>query len=393
MSASTDLTFALYHAIAYLTRSLIGRYSATTIDLLHFTLERNLAKQYETNWFPADSQRGSGRRCLTLSPIGAPPRPIYYACKSARVNWEDWMACLGGVEMDLFIDPGLVSVRFGKSGAGGVNKLYIVWSAKAGGMSAEAASGRTQTIAQSIIDEDEDELFNMIADEIRAPTWMTPILNQFPNVPRPTVTIASPPRAVVNAEEPDSAVSTSSTHSSLLSVATRHSRSSSHSSDTSSSGFSFASADTAATSVSASSCNQRPVSSRTNSATTCTRNPVLLPAATLIMQAPVSFEDEDELDGSSTPTTTPNSKVWRRDRARQARVHIDATKNEVTPYDGGKTTVLTGGVMLGMRATTSTPTSASPSTARFVATPSAAGRNTTWKNASAAVVTLPCVRA
>ncbi|KIJ45760.1 hypothetical protein M422DRAFT_251061, partial [Sphaerobolus stellatus SS14] len=26
---------------------------------------------------------------------------------------------------------------------------------------------------------------------------------------------------------------------------------------------------------------------------------------------------------------------------------IDATKKQVTPYDGGKTTVLTGGVMLG----------------------------------------------
>ena len=26
---------------------------------------------------------------------------------------------------------------------------------------------------------------------------------------------------------------------------------------------------------------------------------------------------------------------------------VDATKKEVTPYDGGKTTVLTGGVMLG----------------------------------------------
>jgi hypothetical protein len=41
------------------------------------------------------------------------------------------------------------------------------------------------------------------------------------------------------------------------------------------------------------------------------------------------------------------SKQSRRERSRHARVFVDTTKTEVTPYDGGKTTVLTGGVMLG----------------------------------------------
>ncbi|KAG6902312.1 hypothetical protein C0995_001691 [Termitomyces sp. Mi166 len=41
------------------------------------------------------------------------------------------------------------------------------------------------------------------------------------------------------------------------------------------------------------------------------------------------------------------SKQSRRERARQGRVFVDRSKNVVTPYDGGKTTVLTGGVMLG----------------------------------------------
>ena len=40
-------------------------------------------------------------------------------------------------------------------------------------------------------------------------------------------------------------------------------------------------------------------------------------------------------------------KLSRRERARQAKVFVDTSKTEVTPYDGGKTTVLTGGVMLG----------------------------------------------
>jgi BTG family len=383
MSSSTDLTFALYHAIAYLTRSLIGRYSATTIDLLHFTLERNVAKQYENNWFPTEPQRGSGRRCLSLSPTGAPPRPIYYACKSARVNWEDWMTCLGGVEMDIFIDPGCVSVRFGKWGTSGVSKLFVIWSATTDMSNAKESAPKKQTVAQSIVDDDdENELFNMIADEIRAPTWMTPILNQFPTVPRPTVVIASPSNATQSAEL-DSATSTSTTHSSLLSVITRHSRSSSRSSDTGSSEFSFSSAesmDTAATStVSSSSSKQRNTISRQN-ATSRAANSVLLPAAALIMQAPVYLEDEDECDDFNTPLLTPNGKTSRRERARQARVHVDSTKTEVTPYDGGKTTVLTGGVMLGMKASAAAP--ATPSTPRFSATPSAASRKTIWRNAA-----------
>lgn len=50
---------------------------------------------------------------------------------------------------------------------------------------------------------------------------------------------------------------------------------------------------------------------------------------------------------SGSSKSISESKQSRRDRSRQARVFVDITKTEVTPYDGGKTTVLTGGVMLG----------------------------------------------
>ncbi|KAF8528073.1 hypothetical protein BU17DRAFT_38762 [Hysterangium stoloniferum] len=342
MSASSDLTFALYHAIAYLTRSLIGRYSATTIDLLHFTLERNLTNQFESTWYPNEPHRNSGRRCLTLIPHGVPPRPIYYACKSARISWEEWMMCLGNVEMDLFIDPGCVSVRFA-----GVNKTYIVWSAKTDLKGAQSPPAvKQQTIAQSIIDDDEDELFSMIADEIRAPTWLTPILSQFPAVPRPTITLPAQAKDVKPAEsEPASASSTIST-SSLLSVLSRHSRSSSRSSDTSSSGFSFSSiesAGTTATSNYASSCGGHRVAA------------------------------------SPSKPHVNNAILMTPRRDRTGHVHIDASKTEVTPYDGGKTTVLTGGVMLGVKSSPAQVPS-TPSTPRFAATPQAAGRKTVWRN-------------
>lgn len=275
--------------------------------------------------------------------------------------------------MDLFVDPGCVSVRFGKGGFGGVSKLYIIWSAMSDMKNTQLSVPQNQTVAQSLVDDDdEDELFNMIADEIRAPTWMTPILNQFPTVPRSTA--ISPPK-LPRSEEPESTISTSTTYSSLLSASTRHSRSSSRSS--SSSGSSSFQSDTTASSVSYSSFKQRPSHSRQNS-TSSVANSGLLPAASLIMQAPVSLEDDDECDGSNTPLVTPNSKSSRRERVRQAHVHIDATKTDVTPYDGGKTTVLTGGVMLGMKATPA-PVPATPGTPRFSATPMAVGRKTTWR--------------
>ena len=70
-----------------------------------------------------------------------------------------------------------------------------------------------------------------------------------------------------------------------------------------------------------------------------------------------SVESGSSYSSSSTVSQTscaaastderPKVKLSRRERARQARVFVDTTKTAVTNYDGGKTTVLTGGVMLG----------------------------------------------
>jgi protein Tob/BTG len=63
--------------------------------------------------------------------------------------------------------------------------------------------------------------------------------------------------------------------------------------------------------------------------------------------------------------------ISRRERARHSRVYIDHSKTEVTPYDGGKTTVLTGGVMLG------------GSVARKVAKQIPMAANPSWRQLSA----------
>jgi hypothetical protein len=76
--------------------------------------------------------------------------------------------------------------------------------------------------------------------------------------------------------------------------------------------------------------------------------------------AGLSFSSSDTFDSSNSfnsassstmpgPAQPEQTKMSRRERARQARVFVDTSKVEVTPYDGGKTTVLTGGVMLGAK--------------------------------------------
>ncbi|THH32350.1 hypothetical protein EUX98_g1854 [Antrodiella citrinella] len=334
-TSAGSLAVTLAHAITYLTRSLITRYSATTIIKLQLSLEANLTSQFAASWVPSEPVRGSGRRCLTLSPHTAPPRAIYNSCKVAGVEWSQWISVLGGVEFDLFIDPGSVSVRFGSWDSGKVTKFLTIWSETAVESKAAKQSSEThvhaelrahaqaralasqiqnphKTVAQQLMidDHEEDELFAMIADEVREPTWMTPILSQFPTIP-------APPR------------STNSSPLSTISTSSIHSRSSSRSSN-SSSGFSV---------------------------------------------------DSSSSSGSdSTVASDTTNKLSRRERARQARVFVDASKNEVTNYDGGKTTVLTGGVMLGALAgKTKTVATATVPTHKKTASSSSAN----WRSARA----------
>ena len=236
-ASASSVSVAVAHAVAYLTRPLILSHSATTINKLQLVLEANLTALFAPSWVPSEPLRGSGRRCLTLSPGCLPPRAVYAASAPRPASSGlTWIALLGGREFDFFVDPGCISMRFGKDGT-----LFTVWSDEAAGAQSAgvvdetvlqaqlrgqaAARAKAQvcarlerkTLAQQLLEEDEaedDQLFAMIADEVAAPTWMTPVLDKFP----------VPPRSV----SPLSAVST-------------HSRSSSRSSN-SSACFSFTSA-------------------------------------------------------------------------------------------------------------------------------------------------------
>jgi len=249
---------------------------------------------------------------------------------AAKVQWSEWTTALGNIEFDLIVDPGLVSVRFIEPRS--TSKLITVWSDKAAAdprakfsNTLTNSSPQTRLPAQAVVrpmpklalptlaqqlqiedEEDEEELFAALADELRRPTWMTPTVNQFPStIPQKFVSPAS-----------------SGSH---------HSRSSSLSSvSDSGSWFSFDS------------------------------------------------EDSDSSVTTVSSAGTECSKLSRRERVRQPRVVIDTSKKEVTNYDGGKTTVLTGGVMLGARLV-----AAKPATPQPAYTKSSAAVSSNWRSARA----------
>ncbi|PBL00890.1 hypothetical protein ARMGADRAFT_1073222 [Armillaria gallica] len=269
ISSSISVSVAVAHAVSFLTRPLMTSYPATTIIKLQLVLEANLTAHYAPSWVPFEPLSGSGRRCLTLSPDCLPPRVVYSACLATGIQWFDWSARLGGREFDFFVDPGCVYMRVGSS-----PETVTIWAAEGPSPAVPSVSVvNTKTVAQQLLEEDcdaDERVFNMIADEMNDPTWMTPIVPHF-SIPRST---------------------------SPLSSISSHSRCSSRSSNSSSS-YSFSSSDSVGS----------------------------------------------ESSGSSTPTS--KSSQSRREKARTARVFVDTSRTEVTPYDGGKTTVLTGGVMLG----------------------------------------------
>jgi len=302
----SSLENAVMHAISFLTGPLINKHDARTIDALHAALMHNLSAFYAATWSEANPSHGSQQRVLSLSPAQLPPAPIWRSAREVGLLWTPWIASLGNFAFDLCVDPGCVAFRIGAW-----ESTHIIWQE-----TPSAFSMKRKTLAQSIIDDEENAIFDLIQHEVSSSsdpsyssatvssnssaTWMAPLLDQFPTVPAATISQA------FNS-------SSSSLRGSPSVIASSISRSSSRASMISSSGFSFSSSETS------DSCGSMS-----------------------------SFSSRSSLDlPSSKPTTATASQRSRRSRPRLPNVFIDGSKKEVTNYDGGKTTVLTGGVMLG----------------------------------------------
>lgn len=310
--SSTNLNVTVARAISFLTTPLCPKQTDATIRKLQSILEANLIAHCAPSWSVKDPKRGSGRRCLTLSPACLPPRSIYAGCLATGVQWFSWIEALGGREFDLCIDPGCVSIKFTTvSAAGPSYKTIIVWADEvvapplptprtglAGFSDAQNAAvcssfyGGSKTMAQQLLEEDEEDehLLSMIAEEVNGPIRVASISTQF---------------------------GASTRSPSPLSSISGYSRCSSRSSNSSNSSGSD------------------------------------------MLSSASSYASHSHF------IQTAESKQRREQKPKVARVFVDTTKNEVTPYDGGKTTVLTGGVMLGGGLKIQKPTKklASPSSA------------------------------
>jgi hypothetical protein len=283
MASSVSLSTTVPQVVRFLTAKLVGSYPHNTLLTLQSALHANLTSHYASSWYPSEPIRGSALRCLTLSPACLPPSPIWNACAAANVQWFTWMQALGNTGFDLFVDPGCVAIRLNA-------QIITIWpNARVSPTAVGAAplDGHVKTSAYRSRMTGKTLAQQLVEEDKEEDEQLFHLLNDEIEWTTPIFTPFSIP---IRSASPLS----------------EQSRCSSRSSNSSSSGFSHFSGDTA--------------SSRTS-----------------------------VTSGSPKSSTSASGqfKQSRRERARQARVFVDTSKKEVTPYDGGKTTVLTGGVMLG----------------------------------------------
>ena len=285
MDSTLSLSTAVTRVVIFLTEKLISSYSDNTLIKLQLALKDNLTTHYAPYWDVQRPIKGSGRRSMTLSPMCLPPRPIWSACATANVQWFDWISLLGNKEFDLFVDPGCIAIRC-------QNMVYSVWSAEPAPTAVPVLNLDHTMFIPDTVSSTRTFAQQLIGNDLEEDQSLFQVLADEIN--------SGPVRMAPISTQV--AIPTRST--SPLSSVSEHSRCSSRSSSSNSSGtsaFSFAS-DTSSSHTSLS---------------------------------------------ASTSSSRGDAKQSRRERIRQSRVFVDTSKTEVTPYDGGKTTVLTGGVMLG----------------------------------------------
>ncbi|KAF8817640.1 hypothetical protein BYT27DRAFT_7181770 [Phlegmacium glaucopus] len=307
-STSTMVPTSISQAINFLTRPLILSQESDMIHSLQMILRSTLQAVY--------SAARSSRLVLSLSVSSLPPRPIYAACIASGLQWCEWIALLGSRDFDLVIEPHTVSVNY----VGPNPQTIILWSeplstpvkrpllsrpnfhnlhvpiSKLGQQSLMQASlkatigsaqarANTRTLAQQLLESDHKQE----ADEIFAMISKTAIIS-----PTPT-------REKFSIDIPINAFPSPLSSPELLSPAT--SRPSSRSSTFSALSFSDTESITSASSTSSTS----------------------------------------DLFSSTKPRNTTTFVP------RPTRVFINNDKKDVTKYlyQGGVSTVLTGGVMLG----------------------------------------------
>jgi hypothetical protein len=358
MDASATLTVALSQAILALTQPLLATYPATTILVLTRSLHTALASAFLPSWDPTTPSRGSGRRCLSFSPSTAPPRIVHAACAAAGISWPVWAQLLGNRDFDLFVDPGRIAVR-----AAGAKEPTAIWTDEYG---VEARKAELEMAAEA--ERRRAELKATMAARLRRIIGDRLAMTETEDVPEHLVQIRVPATAIEEktartwSEMPIQlpsvpVVPTLSTPAVPVTISrVRHSRSSSVSSAASST-MSFdsdRSSDSLGSVTSATTVSSVEIVLE-KEATQPQVKPVALfvPPHKRVSFVPMKAKLQTSRIATKPNTademkTSPSARPSRRERAHMAQVTIDKAR-EATPYDMGRTMVLTGGVLLGAK--------------------------------------------
>ncbi|KAF9558447.1 hypothetical protein CPC08DRAFT_709597 [Agrocybe pediades] len=340
-------------AVNYLTRPLILTQSKLKVEAMKAVLCVALDSIYN----PESTLEATLELPFSMSCL--PPRPVFGACMACSIPWSLWMSLLGGRDFTLFIEPHRVSAFY----PGAIPQKTVIWSELKTSLGSHnnlngshqvpisklaqqahyhqrttenmaslrttvrsaAARVQNRTLAQELLQSEEREE----AEELFAMLSSTCILS-----PTPTrVAFSSPQPPIAR----PSLITTPTLPSPLESVRTLSEGSSSRPSSRSSnfSTFSFSDDDESITSASSVSSFDFPI-----------------PA---VKKAPAFVPRQVQMRNAIAAAAASISN-------RKPTPIIDNSKKDVTKYlyQGGVSTVLTGGVMLGATGPSNSSKSAVP---------------------------------
>ena len=337
----TSVSASVTHAINFLTLPLILTHTADLVTSLQSILRGTL---------PAALAPCGGQGTLSFSPTAMPPRPILAACIACDFLWADWMTLLGNRDFDLTIElhdvlvtyfdlsrPYTITIwseptpspitrpllaRFSRSDEpqipisklGQKSRRHVFRKAT---VNNTFSNSKTRTLAQQLLEEnykqEADEIFDMISKtSIMSPT---PTSQEFPILRLPSLTsvpVIQSPLSSPEISSPSESSRPSSRSSTFSSFFSDDEESiTSESSTTSLDSF-----------TSVLKCPQPKSLDK--------RSPAFIPRH---FKSPTQGQEQQQQESSEAV--------------------VDANKKDKTKYlyQGGYTTVVTGGVMLGSAST------------------------------------------
>jgi len=363
---------AIEQAISFLTTPLSRTtVAASSITILQAHLYGSLTQLSQT------SSSRSYKICLRLASSTPPPDCIARACEASGVNWSEWLFLIGGgmgLDLDVNITPSAVTASFCRAGTPSLG-LVTVW---------QREEPELSTRELLYADDDSEDLFKEINRSQHSPSWLS---SWSVSVAPSSVSALTAPVAVPKMQP---VPLTARSHSRSSSYASSTSSSSHHSHHAGSSpynshanqfgnysmghqGDNYSSSGSNASgsphnSVYSLSEDGSSGSSGGNMGWTRRGTVVPGPQQSAIMAArsahaqaqafppvPAIAIDHAHAQGhhrsspsiSSTTSGSSNGKHRRQRSNVGIPVVVDSAKATVTAYDGGKTKVMTGGVMLG----------------------------------------------